>query len=97
MGGGTYSVLSFVNNIIVLEGFDSSFFIIMWVSQSENLSVYVIHFLAIKLEKKRKKKVLIPGVLKPTLLLKRTLLKTLSPLQTSIYQQLRVCKRRTLF
>lgn len=90
-------MLSFVNNIIVLEGFDSSFFIIMWVSQSENLSVYVIHFLAIKLEKKRKKKVLIPGVLKPTLLLKRTLLKTLSPLQTSIYQQLRVCKRRTLF
>lgn len=49
-------MLSFVNNIIVLEGFDSSFFIIMWVSQSENLSVYIIHFLAIKLEKKRKKK-----------------------------------------
>lgn len=48
-------MLSFVNNIIVLEGFDSSFFIIMWVSQSEDLSVYIIHFLAIKLEKKKKK------------------------------------------
>lgn len=53
-------MLSFVNKMIVLQGFDSSFFIIMWVSQSEDLSVYIIHFLAIKLEKKREKKSLNP-------------------------------------
>jgi len=44
MKEGTYSVLCLMNNIIVLECFDSSYFIVMWVSESEDLSVYIVHF-----------------------------------------------------